>query len=156
MRNNLKQRKQEGFTIIEVLIVLAIAGLILLVVFMAVPALQRNARNTAIKSDVQALLGGISEFSSNNNGKFPTSVAGSNGDVVINNGTGAGTATQTTKISGSTAVTTVTVVPTSVPNGAIQVRLGARCDATASTRAVAAYYSTETSGSGQNLQCQDS
>lgn len=35
----------EGFTIIEVLIVLAIAGVILLTIFLAVPALRRNERN---------------------------------------------------------------------------------------------------------------
>ncbi|HPW47952.1 MAG TPA: prepilin-type N-terminal cleavage/methylation domain-containing protein, partial [Candidatus Saccharibacteria bacterium] len=36
------KKDQKGFTIIEVLIVLAIAALILLIVFLAVPALQRN------------------------------------------------------------------------------------------------------------------
>ena len=51
MLQNLKKRNQ-GFTIIEVMIVLAIAGLIMLIVFLAVPALQRNQRNTARKQDV--------------------------------------------------------------------------------------------------------
>ena len=72
MQKNLKQRKQEGFTIIEVLIVLAIAGLILLVVFMAVPALQRNSRNTQAKNEAAALLGAAAEYSSNNSGKILT------------------------------------------------------------------------------------
>ncbi|MDQ3065292.1 MAG: prepilin-type N-terminal cleavage/methylation domain-containing protein, partial [bacterium] len=36
------KNNNKGFTIIEVLIVLAIAGLIMLIVFLAVPALQRN------------------------------------------------------------------------------------------------------------------
>lgn len=40
-----------GFTVIEILIVLAIAGLILLLVFLIVPALQRSARNTRRKHD---------------------------------------------------------------------------------------------------------
>src|SRR6202012_43961 len=70
-----------GFTIIEVLIVLAIAGLILMIVFLAVPALQRNSRNTQRKNDVQALLGAISEYEDNNNGSLPaagaTSLSGS-------------------------------------------------------------------------------
>ncbi len=35
----------EGFTIVEVLIVLAIAGIILLILFLAVPTLQRASRN---------------------------------------------------------------------------------------------------------------
>jgi prepilin-type N-terminal cleavage/methylation domain-containing protein len=65
-------KRQNGFTIIEVLIVLAIAGLIMLIVFLAVPALQRNARNTQRRNDVAAILGGTSEFVNNNNGSLPT------------------------------------------------------------------------------------
>jgi len=66
-----KQRKQGGseggFTIIEVLIVLAIAGLILLIVFLAVPALQRNSRNTQRKEDVSRMLSAAIEAANNNN-----------------------------------------------------------------------------------------
>src|SRR5687768_2405279 len=70
MKNTKTNNK--GFTIIEVLIVLAIAGLIMLVVFLAVPALQRNSRNTQRKSDVSAMLGAVSEHVSNNAGRLPT------------------------------------------------------------------------------------
>ena len=75
MLKNLK-KNNEGFTIIEVLIVLAIAGLILLVVFLAVPALQRNSRNTQRKSDVSALLGAFQEIVNNTNGTLPASCDG--------------------------------------------------------------------------------
>lgn len=63
-------KKQKGFTIIEVLIVLAIAGLIILIVFLAVPALQRNSRNTQRKNDATAVLGATQEDVNNNNGAF--------------------------------------------------------------------------------------
>ncbi len=71
----LKQLKKhnEGFTIIEVLIVLAIAGLILLIVFLAVPALQRNSRNTSYRSEATRLLAVTTEFTNNNNGTLPAS-----------------------------------------------------------------------------------
>ena len=69
MKNLKKDNK--GFTIIEVLIVLAIAGLIMLVVFLAVPALQRNARNTQRKADTSAILGSVSEYANNNAGAYP-------------------------------------------------------------------------------------
>ncbi len=72
MLKNIRKRT-EGFTIIEVLIVLAIAGLILLIVFLAVPALQRNSRNTQKKNDVSKALGAVNEWVSNNSGKVPTS-----------------------------------------------------------------------------------
>jgi prepilin-type N-terminal cleavage/methylation domain-containing protein len=75
MLQKLSKRKSSGFTIIEVMIVLAIAGLILLIVFLAVPALQRNAHNTSIKNDVAGLLGGVSEYINNNNGSMPTGIS---------------------------------------------------------------------------------
>jgi type IV pilus assembly protein PilA len=67
-----KTNRDQGFTIIEVLIVLAIAGLILLIVFLAVPALQRNSRNTQRKDDVSRIGSAVQEFINNNNGTLPT------------------------------------------------------------------------------------
>ena len=68
-----KIRKQaEGFTIIEVLIVLAIAGLILLIVFLAVPALQRNQRNTARNSEAARISAAVTECLANRNGTTTT------------------------------------------------------------------------------------
>lgn len=64
---NLK-KKTEGFTIIEVLIVLAIAGLIMLIVFLAVPALQRNQRNNARTSDASRVAAAVTECLANRNG----------------------------------------------------------------------------------------
>ena len=70
MYKSLKDTKK-GFTIIEVLIVLAIAGLIILVVLLAIPSLQRNSRNTGRKNDVSRVGGAVTEWMSNNNGKIP-------------------------------------------------------------------------------------
>jgi prepilin-type N-terminal cleavage/methylation domain-containing protein len=67
----LKLKDRSGFTIIEIMIVLAIAGLIMLIVFLAVPALQRSARNTSRKNDAGNLASAISNFVSNNNGAAP-------------------------------------------------------------------------------------
>jgi prepilin-type N-terminal cleavage/methylation domain-containing protein len=63
-----KSKDQKGFTIIEVLIVLAIAGLILLIVFLAVPALQRNSRDTSRRNDISRTLGAAQEVLNNNTG----------------------------------------------------------------------------------------
>lgn len=65
-------RKDRGFTIIEVMIVLAIAGLILAIVFLAVPSLDRSARNNSRKNDATHLAGIVSEYASNNAGTLPT------------------------------------------------------------------------------------
>lgn len=69
------KKNNKGFTIIEVLIVLAIAGLILLIVFLAVPALQRNSRNTQRRNDVQKMIGTLQEAANNNNGIPPVDTA---------------------------------------------------------------------------------
>jgi len=59
--------KSNGFTIIEVLIVLAIAGLIMVVVFLAVPALQRNNRNNTRKTDARYLVTQRFQYNLDNN-----------------------------------------------------------------------------------------
>ncbi len=68
MQKKLQQRKESGFTIIEVLIVLAIAGLIMLIVFLAVPTLQRNARNNARNSEASRTSALVTECLANRNG----------------------------------------------------------------------------------------
>jgi prepilin-type N-terminal cleavage/methylation domain-containing protein len=69
------QKKEKGFTIIEVVLVLAIAGLIFLMVFIALPALQRNQRDTARKADVGAVASAVVSYTGNNRGVFPTSLS---------------------------------------------------------------------------------
>jgi prepilin-type N-terminal cleavage/methylation domain-containing protein len=146
---------QRGFTIIEVLIVLAIAGLILLIVFLAVPALQRNARNTAIKNDASAVAGGVSEFESNNDGAAVTGISGT-GTVAISGATGTTTPTNA-KVQGNTVVTKVTTVPGagSPAPGTISVFTGKTCAGATSTRAVAIYYSIENSSNTPQQKCLD-
>ena len=64
-------QNKKGFTIIEVVLVLAIAGLIFLMVFIALPALQRSQRNTQRSDDLSRFLTAANSFQSNNNGKTP-------------------------------------------------------------------------------------
>jgi prepilin-type N-terminal cleavage/methylation domain-containing protein len=64
--------KQKGFTIIEVVLVLAIAGLIFLMVFIALPALQASQRDSARKNDVSTVAAAVTTYTSNNRGSFPT------------------------------------------------------------------------------------
>ncbi|MGH7234275.1 MAG: type II secretion system protein [Candidatus Saccharimonadales bacterium] len=68
---HLKLKNRKGFTIIEIMIVLAIAGLIMLIVFLAVPALQRTSRNTSRKNDDGNFNSALSTWVSNNNGTLP-------------------------------------------------------------------------------------
>lgn len=146
--------KSQGFTIIEVMIVLAVAALIILIVLLAVPALQRSSRNTTIKSDASSVASGISTFEDNNDGTIPTGVDGT-GTVTLTDGNAADT--ETIKVQGSTVVTTVSSAPTSssLQPGNVAVMLKVTCDGTSNTRAASVYYVTENGGGNNKLQCID-
>lgn len=62
----IKHKQTTGFTIIEVVLVLAIAGLIFLMVFIALPALQRNQRDAQRKNHMSSLLDAYQRCLSNN------------------------------------------------------------------------------------------
>lgn len=77
----------KGFTIIEVMIVLAIAAVIILIVFLAVPALQRNSRNVQLKREATRILAGANEWVANANGVLPSGAT-----AITCSGTGGGAA----------------------------------------------------------------
>lgn len=56
---------KEGFTIIEVVLVLAIAGLIFLMVFVALPSLQRSQRDTQRRNDLSRLGTSLTQWQTN-------------------------------------------------------------------------------------------
>ena len=72
-KQNTKSKK--GFTIIEVVLVLAIAGLIFLMVFIALPALQRSQRDTQRRDDMARFMSQLSQYQSNNAGNTPNTKA---------------------------------------------------------------------------------
>jgi prepilin-type N-terminal cleavage/methylation domain-containing protein len=152
MLNKLKQQKESGFTIIEVMIVLAIAGLIMVVVFLAVPALQRSGRNNARTADVTNILGAAGEYVSNNGGSIGFANTDLTGETKLGYYTAANV-TVVTKVAG-TDVTAPTTADTVV------IAKNAKCGASptdkpvnGTTRSYVAYYAVETSGSIKT-QCQ--
>ena len=56
---------KQGFTIIEVVLVLAIAGLIFLMVFVALPALQRSQRDTQRRNDMSRVDTSLVQYQTN-------------------------------------------------------------------------------------------
>ena len=156
-------KKLEGFTIIEVLIVLAIAGLIMLVVFLAVPNLQRSQRNSQYKNEAAALIGSYNEFTSNNGGAVPAA-------------SGSGTAnSDAAKIYAGSNVKNISTLTIEAQAGTTKpslttavLRTGAKCSAVnsdttpaGSTRQGALLYVTEAKGQTYNsvadtaVQCQE-
>ena len=62
----IKKDNKKGFTIIEVVLVLAIAGLIFAMVFIALPALQRSQRDQSRKNDTSTVAAAINNWNSAN------------------------------------------------------------------------------------------
>lgn len=82
--NLINKNNKKGFTIIEVVLVLAIAGLIFLMVFLALPALQRSQRDTQRKNDASRLRAAITDYTSNNRGSLPIDDGKLKGDFIGN------------------------------------------------------------------------
>lgn len=153
-----RQAQGTGFTIIEIMIVLAIAGLILLIVFLAVPALQRSSRNAQRKTDVSSLAGAVANYISNNGGTLPTTVGTSGTDKLICGAScAAGNNTETAKL-GYYAPANVSLVvssasPTAPTKDTVVIDTGYGCNSTntglgaVSSRTAAVLYAVET-GSG--------
>lgn len=75
-KTNIKLKK--GFTIIEVVLVLAIAGLIFLMVFIAFPALQRSQHDTQRTDDMARVQSQLMSWQNNHSNKLPSPKTGSN------------------------------------------------------------------------------
>lgn len=124
---NVQQKnKFKGFTIIEVVLVLAIAGLIFLMVFIALPALQRNQRDTQRRNDLSRVQTAIQNYQTNNrnalpafNSTFISSYLTTGGDSFSDPD---GTAY------GFTANTTNGFDPTTFTSGKIYYTIGAKCN----------------------------
>lgn len=71
-------RTKKGFTIIEVVIVLVIGAIIMLMVFLVVPALQRSQRDARRQSDARRFLAAAEQYATNNNGTYADDQAKTN------------------------------------------------------------------------------
>jgi type II secretory pathway pseudopilin PulG len=160
----------KGFTIVETLIVLAIAATIIIVVLLAVPGLQRSSRNTSVRTAATNVVSGWNEQMAALNGTAPAISAVSAGSITINSVVykvagsvtpyfGAVNAAGTT-ISGNastTAFTTGGATGTLAPGGLV-VLTGAVCGAAGATTAgtstqVAVLYPTESGATTPTVNC---
>ena len=114
-----QQLKEKGFTIIEVVLVLAIAALIFLMVFIALPALQSSQRDTARKNDVSIVSAAVNSWSGNNRGadltELTSEALGQYAKDLSDN-------------TSSTTVVTDGTLPTTTTDGVVTVVMGATCD----------------------------
>jgi prepilin-type N-terminal cleavage/methylation domain-containing protein len=153
-------KNRSGFTIVETMLALAIAGLILLIVFEAIPTLTRNSRNNQRKQDVQSILETISHYELNNSGDVPTTPELQASLTSAPKLTYYDVPSVTVTFSGLD--TTSPIAPNALNLDQVQIYNHAKCDPnnlgqatnlTAGYNDVVALYSVE-SGSATNPQCQ--
>ncbi len=156
-----KKSKNKGFTIIEVLIVLAIAGLIMLIVFLAVPALNRNSRNTQRRDDVAALMAMFAETLNNNNATLPATCTGASASCWVKDAKVSIVDNQSANVAWTKNASAPASAPTNTNVDVVTIQNYLKCSAGvatttgASSRSVAAIYAVETS-SGTSSQCVES
>lgn len=82
-----KKLNYKGFTLIEVILVLAIGALIFLLAFLAFQQVQTNRRDSARRADAGRFIAEVSNYASDNNGSVPTQAVfnGTFKDSYLNN-----------------------------------------------------------------------
>lgn len=152
MLDKLQKRKESGFTIVEVMIVLAIAGLIILIVFLAVPALQRNARNTERNSDASLVGAAVNECLLNRNGRVASC-----GQVGVSEYIDTGKLRQLTDVQVDVAAPGANDLDT------VNIAFNRKCDPSGATptptgatpRSVALLFNTENAAGNTVTRCQE-
>jgi prepilin-type N-terminal cleavage/methylation domain-containing protein len=71
------RRSHHGFTLIELVIVLAIAALVLAAILLAVGGAQRSQRDTTTKNSASRVIAAFQNYASNNGSNIPVFGAGS-------------------------------------------------------------------------------
>ncbi len=142
---------QQGFTIIEVIIVLVIAAIIMLAVFLVVPQLQRTQRNSKAQAVARQISSAAITYRTQK-GTYPTCAAGSTCTDITN-------ITGTLKSPAGTDYNFVISVPTTnkdimiINNGACGTSQSATPTITGGTKFIVVIFQ-ENNGSGTTL-CQE-
>ena len=127
----------KGFIIIEVVLVLAIAGLIFLMVFVALPALQAGQRDTARKNDVGSAASAVNSYVSAKRGALPPNAAA----LGAFNATSGKWSNFLEAVSGNTTVVGLTTVTATITpaqaDGTINIYLRGRCGTVSTTTGTA-------------------
>lgn len=164
-------KTSKGFTIIEVVLVLAIAGLIFLMVFVALPALQAGQRDSARKTDVGSVISAVQSYQNNNSGTFPTVAKLGTYNTATGKWSGymssvSNNVTSITSIAATTATGTGTQSVTAADNAVI-IKTGAKCSAAGTATGASPTYTvakgtarqfaviTRLEGGGGTAFCQD-
>ncbi len=127
MSNLLK--KEKGFTLIEIVLVLAIAGLLLVIVFLAVSGAQKSRRDSQRKNDIGRVAASLESYASNTNGSYPLTQGAFN-NLFITGGTYA-LANANDPLSGKPYTYNGVVVPVGTTSAGVGYAIGIDCSGAA-------------------------
>ena len=137
MKTPIKSTKS-GFTLIEIVIVLAIAAVIIGLVFLIVPNAQKSARDTKIQSNSNALSASMESYIAGNGGTVSADLTKLNlpaGCVTVTKDGATCNALTVKRSDGATAKITST--------GTINIASGASCNADGSSAAATGRYAVQ-------------
>lgn len=113
MLNTAKLRRAKGFTLVEILIVIAILAILAVVTFVVINPVQRinQANDATRREEIQSILGAISLYSVDNNGALPQAGGAALPTVTTANIMTAGAVATTLSGVSPTYLTTIPVGP---------------------------------------------
>ena len=147
MSNLLK--KEKGFTLIEIVLVLAIAGLLLVIVFFAVSGAQKSRRDSQRKNDLGRIVSQIESYASNANGLYPGMTGANNLTWAAFSGSNYITGANLNDPTTGTPYTYVAYTATPA-TGQVSYRVGTACDGSAIGRGYSVNMGLE-----QGVACRD-
>lgn len=125
-----QELKQKGFTIIEVVLVLAIAALIFLMVFIALPALNRNARDQSRKTVQGKVVSAIGTYATNHRNTMYRATSDLAPYLDVEYNAQAGSSQTLENVDGYTLVTESSYSAASITQDKITLIKGSKCNAT--------------------------
>jgi prepilin-type N-terminal cleavage/methylation domain-containing protein len=125
---NLRTKKQQGFTIVELLIVIVVIAILAAISIVAYTNVQRQARDTERAANAKSVIDAASAYSAKNEGEWPTAAEIKSFDIVqvsdsldITDGTTAPAGTNYN-------VKTIYLVPSGTPATGVTVYYGSEAD----------------------------
>ena len=123
-----RPKSSRGFTIIETFFGLAVIGIIIMAVFLAVPTLTRNSRNTQRQDDIGRIANSITSWVSNHRGNTITQADLQKGVVNQTTNLRQFTLTVGTNFTVTPLITGASTSPAVINLTDIKVVTGAECD----------------------------
>lgn len=83
----MKKNKRQAFTLLELLVVIAMIGVLISLGVASFSSAQRKARDSRRKEDLKAVQNGLEQYYADNNGRYPINAANTMATIIAAAGT---------------------------------------------------------------------